>query len=221
MACGSGGGVACHLMLKDLFKLQHLWRTVAFRCQQHKASVRAVSLGLKSPGEGGGDTYRRQPQCPPLWNCDSVFPLGESVGGASKGPGLCPAGEGCSRQVRGCLTCPPVPGSHWKRKGRDWQAGRTQRRPLEWKGVAQCGKSPLLCNGTCVGTSSPGTEELLGPLRKERFDETHGLQALRRPRGRERTLPALRAQLAAGWHPGERAQRRPGTAIRADGNTGF
>lgn len=60
-----GGGVACHLMLKDLFKLQHLWRTVAFRCQQHKASVRAVSLGLKSPGEGGGDTYRRQPQCPP------------------------------------------------------------------------------------------------------------------------------------------------------------
>lgn len=57
MACGSGGGVACHLMLKDLFKLQHLWRTVAFRCQQHKASVRAVSLGLKSPGEGGGDTY--------------------------------------------------------------------------------------------------------------------------------------------------------------------
>lgn len=79
--------------------------------------------------------------------------------------------------------------------------------------MAQCGKSPLLCNGTCVGTSSPGTEELLGPLRKERFGE---FQALRRPRGRERTLPALRAQLAAGWHPGERAQRRPGTAIHAE-----
>lgn len=118
-----GGGVACHLMLKDLFKLQHLWRTVAFRCQQHKASVRAVSLGLKSPGEGGGDTYRRQPQCPPLWNCDSVFPLGESVGGASKGPGLCPAGEGCSRQVRGCLTCPPCPWFALEEKGKGLAGG--------------------------------------------------------------------------------------------------
>lgn len=218
MACGSGGGVACHLMLKDLFKLQHLWRTVAFRCQQHKASVRAVSLGLKSPGEGGGDTYRRQPQCPPCGIVTAFSPWENQWEEPVRAQDSAPQVRAAAGRYGAALPVPPVPGSHWKRKGRDWQAGRTQRRPLEWKGVAQCGKSPLLCNGTCVGTSSPGTEELLGPLRKERFGE---FQAPRRPRGWERTLPALRAQLAAGWHPGERAQRRPGTAIRADGNTGF